>query len=171
MNEASIATQITAILSNITGIKRSYDYDELPKQLTEADLPAFVVLIGPSPSRAVDHLKGGRASCGVDEVQDFILRNYIMPATQGRAGEAAGRAILYLSRVLDAFDARPHLVNADDTEANQDDFDYATAGVQHAFVGSHSGIVLRPYGPVEYFAIEFPLRIDGDRTTTKILNN
>ena len=173
MDELGICTQITAIMSNVTGITKAFDYNKTPPQLNSEDLPASVPLIGPMPSRDVMS-SGGKAAWGVDESQDFIIRVYVTPNTQGLSiGEAVAATGAFLSRVLDAFDGRPKLINATggSIEAETEDFDYDAAGLYRAFIVSQTGVVLRPYGTRVYWAVEFTLRVDGKRVTAKVEGN
>jgi len=173
MDELGICTQITAIMANVTGITKAFDYDETPPQLNDEDLPAAVTLIGPMAPRDV-MAPGGKAAWGIDEALTFIIRIYVLPNTQGLSlGEAVAATGAFLSPVLDAFDGRPKLINATggSTSAETGDFDYDAAGVLRAFIVASTGIIGRPHGAREYWAVEFSLRVDGKRVTAKVEGN
>lgn len=164
-----ICTQAVAIVSNVAGITMAFDYGDTPESLDEADLPAMVPLIG-SMSYRDFIMSGGRAEGKKHETQDYVLRIYVTPITQGfQIGDAVDTTGTLIPLVLNAFDGRPHLVNADGLD--EDDFDWDAAGLTLAGIVDCSGIVIRQYGEPRYFAVEFTLRCDGHRVTSKIGGN
>lgn len=170
MDESAIFTQAIAIFDNIAGITTAYDYDEAPWCLSNTALPAVVGNFGPMIDR--DRPPGGRASDGIRETQDFTFRLYVTPAVQSATmGTLVATVEPLIGSVLNAFDGRPKLTNADGTGTGATDFDRSTVYLDEAFITEHSGIVTRRYGRQNYLAVEFNLRISGQRVTTKIEGN
>jgi hypothetical protein len=164
-----ICSQAVAVISNVSGIKAAFDYDATPESFDRVDLPAAIPLVGPMAYR--DFIaSGSRAEGKKHEAQDYILRVYVTPVTQGiKIGEAVATTGALIPLVLAAFDGRPHLVNADGLD--EDDFDSDAAGLTLAGIVDCSGVVIRQYGEPSYFAVEFTLRCDGHRVTSKIGGN
>lgn len=168
MDESAIFTQAIAIFDNVVGITTTYDYDAAPWCLNNTALPAVVGNFGPMIDR--DRPAGGRPSDGVRETQDFTFRVYVTPAVQSATmGTLVAIAEPIMGAVLDAFDARPKLTNATGTAAA--DFDRSTVLLDEAYITDHSGIVTRQYGRQNYIAIEYNLRISGQRVTAKVEGN
>jgi len=170
MDEGAIFSQAIKIFSNISGITTAYDYTSTPWCLSNTALPAVVGNFGPMIDR--DRPPGGRASDGVRETQDFTFRVYVTPAVQSATmGTLVAMAEPIMGAVLDAFDGRPKLTNADGTGTGATDFDRATVYLDEAYITEHSGITTRRYGRQNYVAVEFNLRISGQRVTAKVEGN
>jgi hypothetical protein len=168
MDESAIFSQAIAIFDNVAGITTTYDYDVAPWCLDDSALPAVVGNFGPMIDR--DRPPGGRASDGIRETQDFTFRIYVAPAVQSATmGTLIATVEPIMGAVLDAFDARPKLTNASGTAAA--DFDRSTVLLDEAFITDHSGIVTRQYGRQNYFALEYTLRVSGQRVTAKVEGN
>lgn len=170
MEILDVCTQAIAVASYVSGIQTGFDHETVPEQLNAEDLPAVIAIVGPMAERQT-LMPGGQMN-EMLETQDFLLRVYALPITQGYdVGEASALAAGFIGPMLNAFDARPHLVNASGLAEDDDDFDFATAELLRALIVSHSGIVVRAYGTINYFAVDFTLRCSGQRETTKVAGN
>lgn len=169
MNELLILDQVAKICAGVDGIKTGFAPTDFPESLNESDLPAAVPFLA-SGSRDVDSQRGGRARCAVMERQDITIRVYLTPAAQGYSmGAQVEYSIPFLGKVLEAFDARPLLVNA--TGNNKSDFDWRAAQFDQAHIKTHRGVTVEPYGSVAYFTVDLTLTVDGRRTTAKVDGN
>lgn len=169
MNTLALLNQVAAICRNVDGITTAFAPLDTPQSLNQEDLPAAVPFLGDG-ARDVDSLRGGRASCAVLEGQVINIPVYLVPAGQGYdVGDLAEYSVPFVDALLDAFDGRPRLVNA--TGNNLNDFVPAEVGLDHAFIKSHRGVTVQPYGGILYFAVTFALTCDGRRTTDKVEGN
>lgn len=169
MNELLILNQVAKICAGVDGIKTGFAPTDFPESLNESDLPAAVPFLAPG-SRDVDSQRGGRARCAVLEKQDITIRVCLTPAAQGYSmGAQVAYSIPFLGKVVEAFDARPRLVNA--TGNNKNDFSPLDAGLDQAHIKTHRGVTVEPYGSVAYFTVDFTLTVDGRRITAKVEGN
>lgn len=169
VNFLAILDQVAAICESVEGIKTGFAPRDYPESLNESDLPAAVSFLA-GGSRDVDALRSGRASCAVLESQDITIRVYLTPAAQSYdMGAQVEYSVPFLGKVLDAFDARPRLVNA--TGNNKNDFDPLKVGLDQAHIKAHRGVTVQPYGSILYFTVDLTLTVDGRRTTEKVEGN
>lgn len=169
MNEAAIASQVAAIMGAVAGIQASCDIDQTPPQINLTDLPLAVTLIGPGS----DQLRMAQTHLSRDELLTITSRVYVLPTAQGEnIGKSVDAVATLLPLAKAAFDARPKLVNYDGESENADDFDFAAADLKGARLSGHTGVVVRAYGKIDYFATEFTIECIGYReVSSKVEGN
>lgn len=139
MSVQTIATRLARIQTDITGITKAFDLDEVPNKLTTAHLPAFINVPGEATAE-------WRADDLWAETRLWYMVLYITPLQ--RPYEIAfrlGEARVFFERVRDAFVARKTLESLRYLEDS-------------TYLGDSGNVLPLVFAGTEYTGIEFRLQ-------------
>ena len=144
MSIGTIVTRLALIQSDIAGIRKAYDLDNMPNKL--GPLPAIVNFPGETTYE-------GYGSGDITETRDYVMRLYVTPAQRPiDAAKKASRVAPFFRRFMIAFAGAQQLNDLGD--------------VQWAWIGTDSGLIAMQYADEWFAGIEFRLTVKETRNTT-----
>lgn len=148
MSVQTVTQRLAAMCREIDGVNKVFD--NIPRALQDADLPAFVIY----PGRGVIANVSITGENDLLEQRTYTLTLYLMQATLGSTYQAQIAIVPFFDRVRDYFMARPGLETGDNPPADNRVYDTQ-------WLGDNGFDVLRyPLSGAPYAAIEFSLRVD-----------
>lgn len=135
--------RIAAISATITGVDTGFA--RKPRAINTADMPACVVFVGPD-------VKTRQAIEILHHRREYLLILFVGALAQGNEGEIEERCDPFFERFEQAFQTRPGLWLADNTDA--------LAGVQDAYLTTDAGITELNFNDASYLGINFTLVVE-----------
>lgn len=144
MSVSAIATRLALIQTDIAGVRKAYDLDNMPDKL--GPLPAVVNFPGETTYE-------GYGSGDIVETRDYAMRLYVTPAQRPiDAAKKASRVAPFFRRFVVAF--------ADAQQLND------LGDVQWAWISGDSGLMALQYADQWFAGIEFRLTVKETWNTT-----
>lgn len=148
MSVQTTTLRLAAMCREIEGVRTAFD--NIPRVLQDAELPAFVIY--PGRAALVDADLTGEGD--LIEQRTYTMTLYLIKAAYGTEYQAQTSIVPFFDRVRDYFMARPGLEYGADPASNPRVFDTA-------WRGDNGFDVLRyPLSGTPYAAIEFNLQVD-----------